>query len=109
MRKSLATLALLGALMMSTSCVTGPWRWHRAWDDYTNQKYTESTWIHGVLLSQILPFYPLVGGLTAVCDAVVLNTWTFWTKDAFDDGHGTGYDHKSLSGASKTISGFGME
>ena len=108
MRKSLATLALLGAILFTTSCVTGPFRWSRTWDDYRNQKYTESAWVHGVLLSEIIPFYPFVGALTSIGDVVLLNTWIFWTKDAWDN-VGTGYNHTALSGAKRSVTGWGWD
>ena len=108
MRKSLATLALLCALMFTTSCVAGPFRLSRTWDDFYNQKYTESPWIHGALLGTVIPVYPIVWGFLYMCDAIVINTWTFWTKDAFE-GTGTGYNHKALEGAKKSVTGWGFD
>ena len=111
MRKSLATLALLCALMSTTSCIGGPFRLYRTWDDFFNQKYTESPWLHGALLGTIIPVYPIVGGFLYMCDAIVINTWTFWSKDAFPlfEETGTGYDHKALSGAKKSVTGWGFD
>lgn len=108
MRKSLATLALLIALMSSTSCLAGPFRLSRTWDDMWNQNYTESAWIHGAVLGTIIPVYPLVGGIMYFCDALVVNTYHFWFKDAWDN-KGTGFNHKSLSGASKSVTGWGFD
>jgi hypothetical protein len=108
MRKTLATMALLGALMFTTSCVTGPYRLSRTWDDYYNQKYTESAWLHGVLLAEIIPVYPIVGWFMTLGDVIVVNTWTFWSKDAWDN-HGTGFNHKALTGATRSVTGYGME
>jgi hypothetical protein len=108
MRKPLATMALLCALMFTTSCVTGPSRLSRTWDDFYNQKCTESVWIHGVLLNEIIPVYAFVGAFAWLGDVIVLNTWTFWSKDAWDN-HGTGFNHKALTGAAKSVSGTGME
>lgn len=108
MRKSLATLALLIALMSSTSCLAGPFRLSRTWDDMWNQNYTESAWIHGAVLGTIIPVYPFVGGIMYFVDALVINTYHFWFKDAWDN-KGTGFNHKSLSGASKSVAGWGFD
>jgi hypothetical protein len=101
-------MALLCALMFTTSCWTGPMRLSRTWDDFWNQKYTESAWIHGALLGTVLPVYPIVGFFAEFVDVLVLNTWTFWSKDAWDN-HGTGFNHKALTGATRSVSGTGME
>jgi hypothetical protein len=109
MRKSLATLALLGALMFTPSCAAGPFRLSRTWDDIRNQNYTENAWIHGFLLGGLIPVYGIVWGFAYLGDVVVMNNYYFWFKDAFDDNKGTGYNHKALSGAGKSVTGFGWE
>ena len=104
MKKTIASLLLLCALAISTGCATGPFRLSRSWDDYRNQKYTESSWVHGVLLSEIIPVYPIVGLFAGIGDVLFLNTWYFWTKDAWDN-HGTGFTHDQVDGAARTVDG----
>ena len=107
MRKSLATLALLIALS-TTSCMTGPFRLSRTWDDMWNQNFTENAWLDGAILGTIIPVYPLVGWVMTLGDVIVVNTYHFWAKDAWDN-RGTGFNHKSLSGASKSVTGWGFD
>ena len=64
MKKILCGLAL--ALLMLTACQSGPRRLTRSWDDWVNQKYTENAWVHGALLQDILPVYPIVGFFAAI-------------------------------------------
>jgi hypothetical protein len=104
-KKFLCAGALAGALLLS-SCQSGPKRLGRSWDDWVNQKYTESSWVHGALLQDILPVYPIVGLFAGIGDLFV-NFYYFWWKDAWD-GKGTGFEHKSVMGAEKSVAGSGM-
>ena len=106
MKKMLCVGALASALLLS-SCQSGPKRLTRTWDDWVNQKYTESSWVHGALLQDILPVYPIVGFFAAVGDVLFVNTYYFWWKDAWD-GKGTGFNHKNPEGAAKSVAGSGM-
>jgi hypothetical protein len=98
----LVALCLLGTL---PGCLTGPYRFSRAWDDYYNQKYTENVWLHGVLLGNVLLFYPIVHGALGVFDIIVVNPIAFWSSDAWDN-RGMGFDHEPLQGATKSTSTF---
>lgn len=107
-KRALANLALAAALTaLLASCQSGPRRLTRSWDDWVNQKYTENAWVHGALLQDVLPVYPIVYLAAGVCDWLFVNTYYFWTEDAWDN-DGTGYEHKEVSGAQKMVSGSGL-
>ena len=48
-----------------------------------------------------------VGFFAAVGDILFMNTYYFWTEDAWDN-KGTGFDHKAVMGAAKSVSGSGL-
>ncbi|MCP5024232.1 MAG: hypothetical protein GY930_20985 [bacterium] len=107
LNRTLATGLTLAALLTFSSCVSGPRRLSRNWDEYVNQKYSEDSWVHGALLQDILPVYPLVGVAMAIGDFVAVNPYYFWTKDV-QDRKGTSYTFES-PGGDKTVSGWGGE
>lgn len=102
LKKALAACALAGALTLTTGCVAGPNRLSRTWDDWVNQKYTENAWVHGALLQNVVPVYPLVGAVLGWGDLIVLNPWYFWSEDAWDN-KGTGFEHENPQGAVRTL------
>lgn len=106
-KKLIGALFLAAGLTALSSCQSGPRRLTRNWDDYVNQKYTENAWVHGALLQDILPVYPIVGFVMSVGDWLIVNPYYFWSKDAWDN-KGTGYDHEALEGAEKTTTGAGI-
>ena len=102
----LGLVACVLALGLSTtSCYSGPRRLSNAWNDWTNQKYSENAWMHAVL-SDIIPVYPIVGFAAGIGDAFY-NMYYFWGKDAWDN-KGTVYVHKNPEGAAKTVTGSGL-
>lgn len=105
MKKTLGLALVVGALLMSSGCYSGPRRLSHAWDDWTQQKYAENAWMHAVL-SDIIPVYPFVGFVAAIGDAFY-NMYYFWGKDAWDN-KGTAYVHKNPEGAAKTVAGSGL-
>ncbi len=107
LNRTLATGLTLAALMTFSSCVSGPRRLSRNWDEYVNQKYSDDSWIHGALLQDIIPVYPLVGFAMAIGDYVAVNPYYFWTKDV-KDRKGTSYTYEQPTG-DKTVSGWGGE
>ena len=108
-KKLLGSLALAAAITcLSSSCVSGPRRLSRNWDDWVNQKYTEQSLIHGALLQDILPVYTIVAFVMAIGDVLIVNPYYFWTEDVWDQ-KGTGYDHEALQGAEKTVTGPGFD
>ncbi len=105
MKKCLAVLVLALAIIPMTGCNSGPKRLSRTWDDWTNQAYTENAWVHGALLQDVIPVYPIVGFFMAIGDILVVNPWYFWSSDAWDN-NGTGYDHVNPEGTDKTVTGY---
>jgi hypothetical protein len=103
-KRTLCSLLIAGSLVAFSGCQGGPHKLRKSWEDWTNQKYTESSWVHGALLSDIIPVYPIVGFVLGFGDLFV-NAYYFWSKDAWD-GKGTGFDHKALVGAEKSVSSF---
>ncbi len=102
LEKALTTCALAATITLLSGCLAGPDRLGRTWDDYVNQKYTEDAWIHGALLQNIFPIYPMVGGILTYVDVLFVNVYYFWSSDAWD-GRGTGFVHENPQGASKTV------
>ena len=108
MKRMLCAVALAAVLMTVTSCLAGPSRLSRSFDDYLNQKYTENAWVHGVLL-RIIPVYPIIGSLAALGDVTFVNTYYFWSDDAWDN-KGTGFIHDQLpEETEKVVSGSGLK
>lgn len=106
MKHTLATLALAATtLATTTSCNSGPKQLSRTWDTKVNQMYSEDAYIHGALLQDILPVYPLVGFAAAIGDALILNPIQFWGTDVWD-GKGTAYEYKQPADAARTVTGF---
>jgi hypothetical protein len=102
LKKALATCALVGAITLLPSCIAGPMRLSRTWDDWVNQKYTSDSWIHGALLQNIIPVYPLVGGLMTFVDVIAVNLYYFWSEDVWDR-KGTGFEHENPQGATRSV------
>ena len=98
-------LAAAVAALTLTSCQSGPKRLSRNWDNWVNQKYTESSWIHGALLQDILPVYPIVGFVMAIGDTLLVNPYYFWSEDAWD-GKGTGFNYAQSTDAQRSVGGF---
>ena len=103
MLKKTLCAAVLAATLMTTGCNSGPKRFTRTWDDYVNQKYSESAWIHGAVLQDIVPVYPIVGLFAALGDGIY-NLYYFWAIDAWD-GKGTSFTHKAVEGSDKLVAG----
>ena len=103
MIKKLTCASVLALALMTTSCQSGPKRLSRTWDDWVNQKYSESAWIHGAVLQDIVPVYPIVGLFAGFCDGFY-NLYYFWGKDAWDN-KGTSFTHKAVTGSDKLVAG----
>lgn len=101
MKRIFATVALSVATLAVTSCSSGPKQLSRTWDTHVNQKYSEDSWIHGALLQDILPVYPIVGFFAAFGDALVVNPIQFWGTDVWDR-KGTAYQYTQPEGATRT-------
>lgn len=104
MKKLLPILAVTAGLALA-SCNSGPKRLSRNWDTWVNQKYANNSLVHGALLQDILPVYPIVGFVMAIGDILILNPYYFWFKDAWDQ-KGTAYIYESPEGAVREVSGW---
>ena len=67
--------------------------------------YSEDSWIHGALLQDIIPAYPIVGFFAAVADTLVVNPYFFWAHDV-SDRKGTAFVYDQVEGAEKSVSGW---
>jgi hypothetical protein len=105
MKKTIGLALAVGTLLMASGCYSGPRRLSNTWEDFSQQKYSENSWMHAILSTPI-PVYPLVGMFAAVGDAFY-NMYYFWGKDAWDN-KGTSYVHKNPEGAAKTVTGSGL-
>ena len=98
MRSTRATFAALAlGLCLLTGCICGPNRLARGWDDTVNTLYSKNAWLHGALLQNVLPVYPLVGAVMWLGDFLIVNPWYFWSEDAWDN-QGTGFKHEAPPG-----------
>lgn len=99
-------VAGVAAAALTFGCASGPKRLSRSWDDHVNQKYSENAWVHGALLQDLLPVYPLVGVVAGIGD-VFVNFYWFWTQDAWDN-RGTAFEHKQPTNTQRKVSGSGL-
>jgi len=95
------TVAATAALAMS-SCNSGPKQLTRTWDTWVNEKYSDNAYIHGLVLQDLLPVYPIVGFFAMFGDWLVLNPYYFWTEDVWD-GKGTAYTYENVEGAERSV------
>ena len=96
MKRQVSLVCLL-AIALLAGCSSGPHQLRRSWEDHVQQNYSEDSWVHGALLQDILPVYPLVGLVATVGDVLVVNPYYFWGDDAWDR-KGTVFVHKSVTG-----------
>ncbi len=92
--RKFAVLVAAMFLPLLSGCASGPSKLSRGWDDFVNEKYSENAWVHGAVLQDILPVYPLVGLFAGLGDGLFVNPYYFWGKDAWDN-RGTAYHHKN--------------
>ncbi|MEZ5978502.1 MAG: hypothetical protein R3F34_09820 [Planctomycetota bacterium] len=100
--KTIGLAAVATAALAMTSCSSGPKQLTRTWDDWVNQKYSENSLIHGLILQDLLPVYPIVGFLAAIGDGIALNPYYFWSRDIWE-GNGTAYNHNGVEGAQNSV------
>ncbi|MEL6715408.1 MAG: hypothetical protein AAFZ87_18270 [Planctomycetota bacterium] len=105
MKGLVTTAALAATTLAATSCNSGPKQLSRTWDTKVNQWYAEDSWIHGALLQDILPVYPIVGFVATIGDALILNPIQFWGTDVWDR-KGTAYEYAQPTGAERTVTGW---
>lgn len=104
-RKSLLAGLALSSLLCLSACRSGPNRMARSWDNHVNQKYSEDAWVHGALLQDILPIYPIVGLVAGVGDVLFVNPYFFWIHD-LRSRQGTAFVYTQPEGSQKEVSGW---
>ena len=108
MKKTCSLVVAALALSCLASCNSGPKRLTRSFDGYVNQKYSEDSIIHGLVLQDIIPVYPIVSFFAMIGDAIVVNPYYFWSKDVWE-GTGTAYTYSQAEGAERSVAGSGLE
>jgi len=96
--KRLGMIALLSTVLCSGIGCGGPMYLSNSCGDWYAQKYNESPWLYGNALS--FAIYGFVYGFAIMGDAVAVNTYYFWAKDAqpLGDGKGSTFEHKPNPG-----------
>jgi hypothetical protein len=89
-------IVLVCCLLLSSACFAGPWKMSRSWQDKTADWYSNNAWVHGALLTDIIPAYPIVNLFLVIGD-VFVNFWYFWSNDAWTN-KGTVLIHDVPSG-----------
>lgn len=102
MKKTTTLAVLVATACLTTACMSGPKRLSRSWDNYVNQKYSEDSLVHGLLLQDVLPVYGLVGFVAAIGDALILNPYYFWSRDVWER-NGTAFDYTDATAAENTV------
>ena len=102
MKPILAIVAAVALLVVTSACASGPRMLSREWDDHVNQKYTENAWLHGAILQDVLPIYSLVALMAGVADVFIINPYSWWGSDAWDN-RGTGFEHQELKDPEKSV------
>ncbi|WP_419185843.1 DUF3332 family protein [Rohdeia mirabilis] len=100
--KTIGLAAAAAATLALTGCNSGPKQLTRTWDTWVNEKYSDNAYIHGLVLQDLLPVYPIVGFFAAIGDIIVLNPYYFWTEDVWD-GKGTAYTYDNAEGATRSV------
>ena len=79
----------------------GPYMLSNSVGDWYNDHYGETPWLYGNILSNAI--FGLVFNLARFGDAVFVNTYYFWAKDAqpAGDGKGTVFEHKAATHGKK--------
>ena len=98
MRKGLILALLLVSGLMVAGCSCGPNHLSRTVDDWQNNYYVEKPVIT-MLLSDVVPAFPLLKMGAGLVDVVALNPVRFWSKDAWaGEGGGTAFIHENPTG-----------
>jgi len=104
MKKSiLAGLAVAFALSFTSGCASGPNRVSYTWQEWRDQKYSESAWIHGALLQDIIPVYGIGTLIAGLGDLLIFNPVQFWGTDAWDN-RGTVFTKSNVEDPIRTVS-----
>jgi hypothetical protein len=98
MRKGLVVVSLL-AILVVAGCQSGPSYLSRSVDDWQNNNYEKQPLVT-MLLTDVVPFYPVVKILAMVPDVLILNPVQFWGHDVWD-GVGSAFVHDNPEGTKK--------
>jgi len=82
-RTAVALLLLLS--LAGTGCFAGPSPLSRRFDGWVEERATEKPRLHGSLLQDVLPVYPMLGGVLGFLDWVVMNPLSFWVGGFGED------------------------
>jgi len=74
-----ALLAALSLMGLAAGCFAGPSPLSRGFDGWVAELTEEKPRLHGILLQDVLPVYPVFGGVLGFLDWVVMNPYSFWT------------------------------
>ena len=99
--KRFGMMAVLCAVLVSGVGCGGPMYLSSSLGDFYAQKYAESPWIWGNILSYGI--YGFVQGFAVMADSAFVNPFYFWVKDAkpFGDDKGSTFDHKTITPGKK--------
>ena len=99
--KRFGIVAVLCTVLVSGVGCGGPMYLSNSTGDWYAQKYHESPWLFGNVLSYGI--YGFVYGFAIFADSLVVNTYHFWAKDAqpFGDAKGSTFEHKPVTPGKK--------
>lgn len=89
-------LAVAAPLVLLAGCRSGPSHLSNSVWDMQNKAYEDSPFVTA-LITDVIPFYPLIGALGGIVDWVVLNPVQFWGSDVWG-GHGSSFVHDNPKG-----------
>ena len=99
MRKIALALTLFCGVAF-TGCAAGPHQLQRTVDDWDRKLYVESPWLDAALW--FIPVIPFAKFGASIGDFFITDAYTFWIKDAFSGGKGTGFRYADIP-ADKTM------
>jgi hypothetical protein len=75
-------VVIVCCLLLCNACISGPWMLSKSFNDKTTNLYSQNAWLHGALLQDIVPAYPIAQLFLGIGDLFV-NFWFFWSRDAW--------------------------
>jgi len=92
--KKLGIVLVASIVLVTAGGCGGPYMLSNSVGDWYADKYGETPWLYGNILSNAI--YGFVFYVAMGVDAMFVNTYYFWVKDAQPggDGKGTVFEHK---------------
>jgi len=92
--KKLGIVLVASIMLVTAGGCGGPYMLSNSVGDWYSDKYGETPWLYGNILANAI--YGFVFYVAMGVDAVFVNTYYFWAKDAQPggDGKGTVFEHK---------------